>query len=87
MIKLQNDYSILSDGTQYTLTKKVIREKKETKEKYEAEQVIGYYSELSQALNGYVRFVMLDKTKSESVSLYQVLDMLKELKEEIKAYE
>lgn len=87
MIKLQNDYSIISDGTQYTLTKKVMREKKETKEKYEAEQIIGYYSELSQALSGYVRFVMLDRTKSEAVSLYQVLDMLKELKEEIKAYE
>lgn len=87
MIKLQNDYSIISDGTQYTLTKKVIREKKETKEKYEAEQIIGYYIELSQALNGYVRFVMLDYTKYESVSLYQVLDKLKELEKEIKAYD
>lgn len=87
MIKLQNNFFIESDGTQYTLKQTVMREKKETKEKYEAEQIIGYYSELSQALNGYVRFVMLDKTKSEAVSLYQVLDMLKELKEEIKAYE
>lgn len=87
MIKLQNDYFIHSDGTQHILTKKVVREKKETKEKYEAAQLIGYYSELSQALNGYVRFVMLDKTKSEAVSLYQVLDMLKEIKEEIKAYD
>lgn len=87
MIKLQNNCFIESDGTQYTLKKVVIREKKDTKEKYEAESAIGYYSELSQVLNGYVRFVMLDKTKSEAVSLYQVLDMLKELKEEIKAYE
>lgn len=87
MIKLQNNFFIESDGTQYTLKKIVIRENKETKEKYEDKEKVGYYSELSQALNGYVRFVMLDKTKGEAVSLYQVLDMLKELKEEIKAYE
>ena len=32
MIKLQNNFFIESDGTQYTLKQTVMREKKETKE-------------------------------------------------------
>lgn len=87
MIKLQNNYFIDADDKQFILKQIIIREKKDTKEKYEDADSVGYYTSLSQALKGYVNKVMLDKTRCESVSLYQVLDTLKEIKEEIKAYE
>ena len=86
MIKLQNGYCIESDGTQYILKSTVTREKKETGEKYELFEIRGYYGKLDQALNGYIDKAMLDFTKCETVPLYQVLDKLKEIKEEIKAY-
>lgn len=86
MITLQNGYCIESDGTQYILKSTVTREKKETGEKYESFEIRGYYGKLDQALNGYVDKAMLDFTKCETVPLYQVLDKLKEIKEEIKAY-
>lgn len=87
MILLENDYQIDSDGTQFILKRSKTAVKQETKEEYETLETVGYYSELSQALRGYCRKVMLDYTKCEAVPLYQVLDKLKELKEEIKAYE
>lgn len=86
MIKLQNGYCIESDGTQYILKSKVFRTKKDTGEEYEDFEARGYYGKLDEALNGYVNKVILDKTKCESVSLYQILDTLKEIKEEIKVY-
>ena len=87
MIKLLNDYFIESDGTQYILKEIVTREKKETKEKYKAEQTVGYYGELSQALNGYCRNVMMNYVKENDICLLKVLEKIEELKKEIKAYE
>lgn len=86
MIKLQNGYCIESDGTQYILKSKVKRQKKETGEEYEAEEIRGYYGKLDQALNGYADKVMLDYTQFDAIPLYQILDKLKEIKEEIKVY-
>lgn len=87
MIKLQNNYQIDSDGTQFILKRSRIAKKEDTGEEYEAFEVAGYYGGLQMALKGYCRKVLLDKTKCEAVSLYQVLDMLKELKKEIEAYD
>ena len=87
MIKLQNDYFIESDGTQYILKEIVKRKKKETKEKYKAEQIVGYYGELSQALNGYCRNVMMNYVKENDVCLLKVLEKIEELKKEIEAYD
>lgn len=86
MIKLQNGYCIESDGTQYILKSKIIRKKKDSDEEYEAEEVKGYYGNIEQALNGYVDKVMLDYTKFDAISLYQILDVLKEIRKEIQAY-
>lgn len=87
MIQLNNNFRIDSDGTQYILRRSKTAVKQETKEEYETLETIGYYGELSQSLKAYCRKVMLDYTKCEAVSLYQVLDKLEELEKEIKAYE
>lgn len=87
MIKLQNDYFIDVDEKQYTLRRIVIREKKDTKEKYEDKENVGYYGELYQALNGYCRNVMMNYVKDNDVCLLKVLEKIEELKKEIKAYE
>lgn len=86
MIKLQNGYCIESDGTQYILKSKVFRTKKDTGEEYEDFEARGYYGNIEQALNGYVDKVMLDYTKFDAIPLYQILDVLKEIRKEIQAY-
>lgn len=86
MIKLNNGYCIESDGTQYILKAKIIRKKKDSDEEYETYDVKGYYGNIEQALNGYVDKVMLDYTKFDAIPLYQILDVLKEIRKEIQAY-
>lgn len=63
MILLKNDCFIESDGTQYILKREITREKKDSKEQYKADVTIGYYGELSQALEGYTRTTMLEKNE------------------------
>lgn len=87
MIKLQNDYFIDVDEKQYTLKRIVIREKKDTKEKYEDKENVGYYGDLEQALNGYCRNVMMNYIKDNDLCLLKVLEKIEELKKEIEAYE
>lgn len=87
MIKLKNGYFIESDGTQYIL--KVEKEgiRKETKEPYTYEVIRGFYGCLGQALNGYYRCCLLEKVKREDLTLDEIKTLIKELHEEIKAYE
>lgn len=87
MIELNNGFKIISDGTQYQLIKKVTRTKKETNEEYIAENVEGYYSDLAQALSGYMRRVMVKRIEQEDMALKDVLQAIDELKMEIKAYD
>lgn len=88
MIKLNDNYFIESDGTNFILKQKVDRVNKETKETYVSSVPLGYYGgNLDQALNGYAKHVMLDYTKDNDVCLLKVLDKLEEIKQEIKAYE
>ena len=87
MIKLKNDYFIESDELQYVLKRKKISKKKDTGEEYETEEILGYYGDLEKALNGYSKKMMLKYVSSENVTLMDVLNKLKELEEEIKAYD
>lgn len=86
MIKLKNGYSIESDGTQYILKVEKEGVRKETKEPYTYASVQGYYGSLDQALSGYCRHYMLDKTSEKDLMLSEVKTFIAELKEEIKAY-
>lgn len=87
MIKLKNDYFIESDELQYILKRKKISKKKDTGEEYETEEILGYYGDLEKVLNGYSKKMMLKYVSSENVTLMDVLNKLKELEEEIKAYD
>lgn len=87
MIKLKNGYSIESDGTQYILKVEKEGVRKETKEPYTYATIQGYYGDLDQALSGYCKYCMLDKVNEKDLTLSEVKTLIKELHEEIKAYE
>lgn len=87
MIELQKGYTIESDGTQYALKRKREALKKDTQEKYIAEDTIGYYGDLSQAIRGYTNKRILDfVANSEKQSLSAVQYELEQIKKEIQRY-
>lgn len=87
MIKLQQNYSIRSDKTQYTLVQEKTGIKQDTKEPYTYEVTVGYYGDLSQALDAYVNKVILNKIADDVYTLKEVKDLLEEIRKEIKAYD
>lgn len=58
MIRLQNGYSIASDGKSYTLVQDAIQVSKNGEEK-EIQKSISFHSTLSSALQGYLNCVMV----------------------------
>ncbi len=86
MIKLQNGYSIVSDGKSYTLVQDAIQKSKEGVET-EIKKQISFHSTLSSALQGYSNCVMADLVANVDLDLKQVKQAINELKEEIKTYE
>ena len=79
MINLENNYFIESDGTQFILRRNYEAEKKDTKEKYVRVDSIGYYSDLSLALQGYVRELMLEEVKAKTLTINEVKDKLDQI--------
>lgn len=79
MINLENNYFIESDGTQFILKRNCEAEKKDTKEKYIRVDSIGYYSDLSLALQGYVRQILLEDVKKETLTINEVKDKLDQI--------
>lgn len=86
MIKLQNGYSIVSDGKSYTLVQDAIQVSKNGEEK-EIQKSISFHSTLSSALQGYLNCVMADLVSDYDMDLKFVKEAIDELKKEIKAYE
>ena len=86
MIKLQNGYSIVSDGKSYTLVQDAIQTSKDGKEK-EIQKSISFHSTLSSALQGYLNCVMANLVSNIDLGLKQVKEAINELKQELKAYE
>lgn len=85
MIKLKNNYFIESDGTQLILKQKKTAKRKDTEEEYEKEDVLGYYLTLQMAFEGYMRNVILENVKEKDMQIENVIEMIKELKEEFKS--
>lgn len=86
MIRLQNGYSIASDGKSYTLVQDAIQVSKNGEEK-EIQKSISFHSTLSSALQGYLNCVMADLVSNVDLELKEVKEAIDELKMEIKAYE
>lgn len=79
MINLENNYFIDSDGTQFILKRNCEAEKKDTKEKYIRVDSIGYYSDLSLALKGYVRELMLEDVQAKILTINEVKEKLDQI--------
>lgn len=86
MIKLQNGYSIVSDGKSYTLVQDAIQVSKNGEEK-EIKKQISFHSTLSSALQGYLNCVMADLVSNADLELKEVKQAISKLYEELKAYE
>ena len=86
MIRLQNGYSIVSDGKSYTLVQDAIQVSKNGEEK-EIKKQISFHSTLSSALQGYSNCRMADLVSDYDMDLKFVKEAIDELKKEIKAYE
>ena len=66
------------------LMRKVIREKKDTKEQYEDYEIAGYHGDLSNALYQAYKEITLDKLFKGDYGLRDVLNLLQENDKEIK---
>lgn len=86
MIKLQNGYSIASDGKSYTLVQNAIQKSKDGSET-EIKKQVSFHSTLSSALQAYSNCVMADLVANADLGLREVKQAINELKEELKAYE
>ena len=83
MIKLQNGYSIVSDGKSYTLVQDAIQVSKDGDAK-EIQKSISFHSTLESALQGYSNCRMADLVSNVDLDLRQVKQAINELKKEIK---
>jgi hypothetical protein len=86
MIRLQNGYSIVSDGKSYTLVQDAIQVSKNGEEK-EIKKQISFHSTLSNALQGYLNCVIADLVSNVDLELKEVKQAINNLHEELKAYE
>lgn len=86
MIRLQNGYSIASDGKSYTLVQDAIQVSKNGEET-EIKKQISFHSTLESALQGYSNCRMADLVSEVDMDLKDVKKAINELKEELKAYE
>lgn len=86
MIRLQNGYSIASDGKSYTLVQDAIQVSKNGEEK-EIQKSISFHSTLESALQGYSNCRMADLVSEVDMYLKDVKKAINDLKEELKAYE
>ena len=86
MIRLQNGYSIASDGKSYTLVQDAIQKSKDGVET-EIKKQISFHSTLEGALQSYSNNRMADLVSEVDMDLKDVKKAINELKEELKAYE
>lgn len=86
MIKLKNGYGIVSDGKSYTLVQNVIQVSKKGVKK-EIKKQISSHSTLESALQGYKNCVMTNLVYNSDYELRDVVNIMDELKEELKTYE
>lgn len=84
MIELSNGYFICTNPYGYTLIKNIERTKKDTKEKYMAQETKGYYTTLTSALNAYLDKCTYEFVNSnEKVQINELINVICKAKDEI----
>lgn len=86
MIKLKNDYAIVSNSGAFTLVKLGIGKDKDGNE-VETQKPIAYHVTLENALQSYSNNRMADLVSNVDLELKDVKQAINELKEELKTYE
>lgn len=76
LIHILDDYYFSTDGTQYVLVKRVVRNKRKSEETYEDEETLGYFSTLSGLCKKLARNYLSDITQSEKIET--IKDYLRE---------
>lgn len=84
MIKLIENYYIDSDEKNIILKEKVTRTKKEDSTKYEADNTLGYFSSIENAILALVNIVARKSIMTGEIStLKDYVDKIKDLKEQM----
>lgn len=86
MIRLQNNYAITSSSGSFTLVKFVKGKDKEGNE-IDVQKPISYHTTLESALQSYSNNLMADLVYKSDYELRDVVNIIDDLKREIKAYE
>lgn len=86
MIRLQNNYAIISSSGSFALMMFVKGKDKEGKE-IDVQKPISYHTTLESALQSYSNNRMADLVSNVDLDLKDVKQAINELKEELKAYE
>lgn len=86
MIRLQNNYAITSSSGSFALVTFVKGKDKEGNE-IDVQKHISYHTTLESALQRYKNCVMADLVYKSDYELRDVVNIMDELKEELKAYD
>lgn len=76
MVIINEQYQVISDGTQFILQKSVEAEKKGTKEKYIRKDNVGYYPSLEMALKGCLHKILLEEVQEKTMTLKEVVEVI-----------
>ena len=76
MVIINEQYQVISDGTQFILQKFVEAEKKDTKEKYIRKDNVGYYPSLEMALKGCLHKILLEEVQEKTMTLKEVIEVI-----------
>ena len=87
MIRLKNDFCIDADANQFKLCKTSIKHDSKTNRDEEVLVPIGFYSNLKDALNGYMNKVLQRQIQENDCTLLDVRKKLDELYEELGKYD
>ena len=69
MVIINEQYQVISDGTQFILQKLVEAEKKDTKDKYIRKDNVGYYPSLETALKGCLHKILLEEVQENLLKI------------------
>lgn len=84
MIKLNNDWLILVDESQYTLVKDTHKTTKSKGKERPVYNYYGYYSSLTSVLKRYIDICIRQKLKDNVYELYEVIGIIEKENENIK---
>lgn len=75
-LKLDNTYAIKTDSHQFILYKPVIRTYKESGEKYEDEENVGFYGHLTGAIKAYLKFSLRHSEKNGAKEIKELIESI-----------